>query len=127
MSKMNPEIKKKWLAMLRSGDFKQGKGVLRNGKDEYCCLGVLCTLYGAETGTEWGRDWMGDSDETRDRTMEGEQYYLPEKVREWAGLDHEYGYSNGLSLGVKDHVSLPVMNDTGKTFEEIAAVIEEKL
>ena len=37
---MNKELIKKWVAELRSGKYKQGKGLLRhNGR--YCCLGVL--------------------------------------------------------------------------------------
>lgn len=40
---MNPELKAKWVAALRSGKFQQGRGQLRKG-DEYCCLGVLCKV-----------------------------------------------------------------------------------
>lgn len=39
--------KKEWLKRLRSGRYKQGVGSLtdvRNGKREYCCLGVLAAL-----------------------------------------------------------------------------------
>jgi len=47
---MDPTVKSKWLAALRSGDFKQGQGylVIDNFDDDrcstwtgYCCLGVL--------------------------------------------------------------------------------------
>jgi hypothetical protein len=34
MSKMNPEIKEKWLNDLKSGEYKKGKGLLRNGDKE---------------------------------------------------------------------------------------------
>lgn len=37
--------KKRWLKALRSGEYKQGVGYLKNG-DEFCCLGVLCDLAG---------------------------------------------------------------------------------
>jgi hypothetical protein len=37
---MNPELKKKWVKALRSGEYKQGRGYLAN-KGKYCCLGVL--------------------------------------------------------------------------------------
>ncbi len=33
-----------WLAALRSGAYKQGKGTLVNKGNEYCCLGVLCEI-----------------------------------------------------------------------------------
>jgi hypothetical protein len=41
---MNPDIKAKWVAALRSGEYKQGTGSLRNSQNEYCCLGVLCEV-----------------------------------------------------------------------------------
>lgn len=40
--KMNPEWKAKWIAALRSGEYKQGTDWLYDPqKDSYCCLGVL--------------------------------------------------------------------------------------
>jgi hypothetical protein len=40
---MKKAIKKKWVAALRSGEYKQGRRYLkRDGK--YCCLGVLCEI-----------------------------------------------------------------------------------
>ena len=37
---MAPELKAKWVAALRSGKYKQGKGTLYKG-GKHCCLGVL--------------------------------------------------------------------------------------
>ena len=38
--------RKKWVAALRSGKYKQGKGQLYDNLDEkYCCLGVACDLF----------------------------------------------------------------------------------
>jgi hypothetical protein len=45
LNKMNPEVKARWVAALRSGEYKQGKGALRLN-NKFCCLGVLCDLYG---------------------------------------------------------------------------------
>lgn len=42
---MKKTLKLKWIAALRSGAYKQGKGRLRRG-DSYCCLGVLCEVAG---------------------------------------------------------------------------------
>ena len=40
-------VKQKWLEALRSGEYKQGKGLLYNpSSDSYCCIGVLCTING---------------------------------------------------------------------------------
>jgi hypothetical protein len=44
---VDPELKSKWIAALRSGEYKQGKGYLRDG-DTWCCLGVLATIQGYE-------------------------------------------------------------------------------
>lgn len=48
---MNQEIKKRWVAALRSGDYKQGTGALRNADNKFCCLGVLCDLHSKAHGT----------------------------------------------------------------------------
>lgn len=40
--KMDPELKQKWIAALKSGEYKQGKACLHNEEQgTYCCLGVL--------------------------------------------------------------------------------------
>jgi hypothetical protein len=41
-NRMPVEAKAKWVAALRSGQYKQAKGILYNAStDGYCCLGVL--------------------------------------------------------------------------------------
>lgn len=42
---MTPELKTRWLAALRSGEYSQVRGTLKN-RDGYCCLGVLCEIAG---------------------------------------------------------------------------------
>ena len=40
---MDAQVKEKWVAALRSGEYEQGtSALLRDGK--YCCLGVLCDI-----------------------------------------------------------------------------------
>lgn len=45
---MLPDLKAKWLAALRGGQYHQGTHLLRNSYDVgsygYCCLGVLCDV-----------------------------------------------------------------------------------
>ncbi len=45
---MIKKYKEKWIAALRSGDYRQNRGSLRRMVDEtnfgYCCLGVLCEV-----------------------------------------------------------------------------------
>lgn len=49
-TKMNPEVKQRWLAALRSGKYKKGRGTLRQTSripflpDKFCALGVLCEI-----------------------------------------------------------------------------------
>lgn len=45
--KLDPVLKAKWLAALRSGNYTQGQNALIRIKEstrEYCCLGVLCDV-----------------------------------------------------------------------------------
>src|SRR3954466_4218538 len=48
IGKLRPEVKEKWVAALRSGEYKQGRSYLHSqnpdGEDRFCCLGVLCEL-----------------------------------------------------------------------------------
>jgi hypothetical protein len=58
---MDPTLKAKWLADLRSGNFAQARKMLRlyqDGQTSFCCLGVLCRTVGAE----W-REWEWEDDE----------------------------------------------------------------
>lgn len=115
MSKMNPEIKAKWVAALRSGEYVQTQAVLRTG-DGFCCLGVLCDLYDKEG---WGKEFFPS------------QGIPPDGVREWAGFpvseyDPEARPTPAVVIdGV--HEALYTHNDKGCTFAEIADAIEKQL
>jgi hypothetical protein len=43
--KMDPVLKAKWIEALRSGEYQQTFGALRDN-DGHCCLGVLCEVSG---------------------------------------------------------------------------------
>lgn len=46
--KLPKVFKRKWVAALRSGEFKQGRGGLHVSiSSSYCCLGVGCAVLGA--------------------------------------------------------------------------------
>lgn len=48
-NKLPAEFKAKWVAALRSGEYKQGQGELWNEQNNcYCCLGVACVLSGVD-------------------------------------------------------------------------------
>jgi hypothetical protein len=45
--KLPPDFKAKWIAALRSGEYKQGKDKLHHD-GRFCCLGVGCVVAGIE-------------------------------------------------------------------------------
>jgi hypothetical protein len=123
---MNKDIKALWIAALRSGEYEQGEGALRQefvdiGESLYCCLGVLCDLYAksVENSPAWT---SGDASE-HIRRYGGRESYPPYFVMEWAGLDSEEGAYTRNDGGWS---SLAELNDRGRTFEEIASIIERK-
>lgn len=102
---MKSEFKKSWVATLRSGNYRQGRSYLRDEDNSCCCLGVLCDI---TRPTLW-RQFDG----TRVWTIESHSDFpSPGLLREW-----------GLSVDQAHH--LANMNDTGKSFAEIADFIEK--
>lgn len=106
---MNPEIKTKWIEALRSGKYQQTHGVLRRG-DRYCCLGVLCSLN--DDG-----EWTECSGEVYEFEINSKTNcsILPDPVASEAKL----------SLDAQGKVA--TLNDSGKSFLEIANYIEANL
>jgi hypothetical protein len=60
---MDAELKSRWVAALRSGEFKQTRGRLKMG-NSYCCLGVLCAIHGQgfDEDSPAKKDWSGSYD-----------------------------------------------------------------
>lgn len=113
---MKPEIKRKWLEALRSGQYKQTSGCLTDG-ERFCCLGVLTNLYLLEVGEEWRQDKTGDIGVLEGGEVRGG--YLSERVYLWAGLS--------LHDVIAGRRSLSEANDSGTAFPEIADLIEKHL
>lgn len=124
---MNPEVKQKWVAALRSGKYEQGQGhLINNTKDEddddknprFCCLGVLCDIYGKEHGLKW--EPIKGFNEFRIGGLNSHiNGYIPMEVSEWSGLD---------PMGeLPDGKHLASLNDSGTKFDKIADIIEEQL
>lgn len=119
---MNPEIKRRWIEALTSGEYEQGTGWLLR-EDKYCCLGVLCDL-AVKDGVIHLYDTI-DSDGSRIFGREGDNNttILPVAVKEWAGLD-----VTDPEVQDGDEVNdLTEMNDGGSPFFEIASAIEASL
>ena len=113
---MNKSIKKKWLAALRSGKYKQGRGALRSKNNEYCCLGVLCDIHSRDNNIEWNDNKLDDLKSYLEYRLG-----LPPKVCQWAEIDEIGEY-----LSKKKPRSLAQQNDLGKTFKQIANIIQKK-
>lgn len=106
---MNKEIKAKWVADLRSGEYRQIKETLRNRGKGRCCLGVLAEVNGAK--------W--ESDVVCYVTLSG-------PVKDSHRSEGLYwGQKTGLTQEQAEF--LANANDTGMTFAEIADWIEENL
>jgi len=98
-AKMKQELKQKWVAALRSGKYRQGRGHLRvvnlDGSITFCCLGVLhMVVEGELPPNDFG--------------------YLSCSTEEKANISRE------------NQLALATLNDDGKTFLEIADVIEQR-
>lgn len=105
---MNPEIKKQWVDALRSGEYMQTQGTLKNHKG-YCCLGVLTDLYLKEHNEKWEQCGTHYS-------YEGDDCNLSPIIQVWSGLNTWI------------ESDLITMNDEEeKTFQEIAEYIKENL
>lgn len=113
---MNQEIKWRWVEALRSDKYRQTTDALRRG-ERFCCLGVLCDL-AVKDGIvtqyvdEYHHYYYADQDAV-----------LPAKVIEWAGVpDSDPDVTcNG------EATTLANLNDNGKSFAEIADLIEEQM
>lgn len=107
---MKAETKAKWLEALRSGKYKQCEGSLRNDVGGFCCLGVLHDV----TGGKWHKNRFSEICTGSKNRMNSDADML-EGIVFLQGLDRFIA------------AQLAELNDKGKTFEEIADVIEEKV
>lgn len=116
------DLRQKWIAALRSGDFKQGRGLLGNemkGYKEYCCLGVLVEV--SDIPKSWEDNGFlrcyGTFDDADGNPINysSSPSCIPVSLR------------NAVGLSCMDADKLMHMNDVEKaTFEEIANYLEEK-
>ena len=105
---------KKWVAALRSGEFKQGEGYLNN-KGTHCCLGILCELALIEGKVPGYRDKSRITNYGDDELV----FLLPYEVKRWSGVWDSFGANRKTGKTLSD------MNDNGVPFKEIADIIEQ--
>ena len=116
---MHEPIARHWVEALRSGEYLQGTGKLRNVQiaepcdpldpdaektatpgTRFCCLGVLCDLYAKEYPEA---QWLPDKDPEElaclfapkfapeNENELGQLIWLPGLVQEWAGMQSDTG------------------------------------
>mgnify|MGYP006898466107 CR=1 FL=1 len=109
---MDKKLKKRWVAALRSGNYRQARESLidRSGsRARYCCLGVLCRVSGAEFSLYSGCAEFPSGNLTNTGTLG------PDILDE-------------VGLYETDAEVLMEMNDTEKkSFKEIADYIEKNI
>lgn len=132
-----------WVAALRSGDWTQCQNALRkqaDGQYSFCCLGVACEL--SKLG-----NWLDDDGLFQDSThiamwkeemkhfeesppdddyaeppdAPKEEEFTSPDVQRWLGLREK----DGTFVLDGEKTSLADQNDKGKTFSEIADIIEK--
>ena len=122
-TKMNQEIKQKWITALTGGKYKQAKNFLQT-EDGFCCLGVLCDLYSEETKIPWACNPDGA------RTYLYAHDVLPPEVKGWAGLDSINPRINDTNTTNDSNIAttLAALNDDWElSFSQIADLIQKNL
>jgi len=121
---MKAEIRDAWADALESGEYEQGIGSLTsvvNGKEQHCCLGVLCQL-----AVKAGVIPEPEGSPTGARLLygkEGENSFLPLEVQEWAGAEERTWFNYNDELRGADW-----LNDIAELrFPEIAALVRTQL
>lgn len=108
------ENRKKWVEALRSGEYTQTIGMLKDHHG-YCCLGVLCHI----AGTTFYPDCNGEYyvRNGKDEILFG---VTTENAMEWVGLRTSDG-----AYGENDEQCLANHNDEERlNFDQIATIIE---
>jgi hypothetical protein len=98
-----------WLSLMRSGDYRQARNMLCDGKG-YCCLGLFCIAAGRQVSTS-PRRIRGHAEDDEPKFAEQSQNY--QFVRSILG------HSMVTDLGDA--------NDSGYTFPQIADATERAL
>lgn len=121
---MNKEIKQQWVAALRSGDYRQGTGTLKNRRGEFCCLGVLCDLAEKAGVVTWKDNAMYHGYASPSFGHLAINSTLPLEVKIWADLNTR----NPSVVYDSEYEALSSLNDVLKlSLNKIADVIEKQL
>lgn len=120
---MKQEIADRWVRELRLPGRPQIQGNLSSLIGD-CCLGVLCKI-AVEDGVI---ETIYSNNENLIRygvNDDFDVYNLPRAVIEWAGMHSVTGEFDGSLIdGFETRNDLALLNDRGRTFSEIADIIE---
>lgn len=107
------EARAAWVAALRSGTYEQTSSALEKN-NKFCCLGVACKV----------AEQYGDIklDYTTHGFIHGHNLRDQPRVQEWLGLSNE----NGQYKSKHYDQYLTELNDAGRSFKEIADIIESE-
>lgn len=149
------DLKKEWTAALRSDKYKgrQGKNMLKTPEGNFCCLGVVCDMFGIrETkrvrditiyqGENQPSTWLLDTEVSvfGHNGPTGSHTLLPVDFTpfhvdnpsgigpvEWRGSGYLFSVAGQNEFGGEKKAaaySLPGLNDMGFTFAQIADIID---
>jgi hypothetical protein len=114
---MDQELKAKWIAALRSGNYTQARETLRSDDRGYCCLGVLLEV-----------SCLGEWEGSCYRLRNADDEYSPTIESDLGSRREQFGLSR------EQHNTLVHMNDGDKawtgnpqSFDAIADYIEKNL
>ena len=117
LGKLDPAFKAKWVAALRSGDYDQGRGAL-SVAGKFCCLGVACAITNIPLLVSGGRHSL----------LLPPEIHFSEIVKWWQTLPQDrYCIRSPVVVVGGVWKALSELNDCGKTFAEIADLIEAQL
>ena len=126
---MNADLKARWLAALRSGEYKRGSSTLKRainrgghftGRYEHCCLGVLCEIVGVPLVR------LDPSDFSMGEHVIVKQDGTPSNQHGYIELE---GWRSTVGLDVGQQVKLASINDydTGDGYTLAIEWIEKEL
>lgn len=105
---------KRWLAGLRSGKYKQAKGVLRSANNGFCCLGVVIDIADPSSWSEKPTAKCGKAYCSRHgNPISGDR-----------ATTLSFTFAKRLGLSPNCLGTLIDMNDNGSRFKTIASYIE---
>ena len=106
-----------WIEALRSGKYKQAKGMLQNARG-YCCLGVACEILGSNLSRSEDNNFLiGGSPST--------QRMCKAVIPDWLNTINGYFENLDCKNNEMNFKNIMELNDSlGLSFNEIADVLE---